>query len=46
MDRLRRLARADGDGLGQVQLDVGGVPEEGAGRAERQRVHDELPAAG
>ncbi len=46
VDRLRCLPGADGDGLGQVQLDVGGVPEERARRPQRQRVHDQLAAAG
>jgi hypothetical protein len=44
VDLLADLAGGDGDYLRQVQLEVGGVGQHPAHRAEYQRVHHEIPA--
>ncbi len=43
---LGGLAGTDGNGLGQMKLDVGRVSQERPRRAQRERVHDEVPGRG
>ena len=46
VDGLGRLAGSDGNGLGQMQLEVGGMSQEVARGLQSQRVHHQLPGSG